>query len=48
MQARFYQEAFTEGEANLLLRQLNRRLGGIPTSLIEQIRGLSIEQIENL
>jgi predicted transposase YdaD len=47
-QTRFYQEAFTEGEANLVLRLLNRRLGKIPSSLIEQIRRLSIEQLENL
>ncbi|WP_416245488.1 DUF4351 domain-containing protein [Crocosphaera sp. XPORK-15E] len=33
---------------SLVLRQLNRRLGEIPSSTIEQIRGLSIEQLENL
>lgn len=33
---------------NLVLRLLNSRLGKIPSSLIEQIRRLSIEQLENL
>ena len=37
-----------QGEANLVLRQLNSRFREIPPSLIEQIRGLSIEQLENL
>ncbi|WP_049802839.1 DUF4351 domain-containing protein [Gloeothece verrucosa] len=47
-QTRVYQEALAEGEANLILRQLNRRLSQIPPVQIEQIRGLSVEQLENL
>lgn len=51
-QTRVYQEAFAEGnqqgEANLVLRLLNRILGKTSPILIEQIRGLSVEQLENL
>ncbi len=36
------------GEANLVLRQLNRRLGQISESVSEQIRQLPVEQLENL
>ena len=47
-----YQEALGEGEqkgeAKLVLRLLNRRLGGLAPSLSEQIQGLSVEQLENL
>jgi heme oxygenase len=32
----------------LITRQLTRRLGEVDSSLIEQIRGLSIEQLEEL
>ncbi|MBE8968753.1 DUF4351 domain-containing protein [Nostocales cyanobacterium LEGE 12452] len=42
------EEGRQEGKRNLILRQLNRRIGEIDTSLIEQIQGLSIEQLENL
>ncbi|MFW9258734.1 DUF4351 domain-containing protein [Nostoc sp. CALU 546] len=42
------QEGRQEGKQNLILRQLNRRIGEIDTSLIEQIQGLSLEQLENL
>ncbi|MBD2449071.1 DUF4351 domain-containing protein [Nostoc sp. FACHB-152] len=42
------EEGKQEGEQNLILRLLNRRFGEIDASLIEQIRGLSIEQLENL
>ncbi|MDV3002020.1 MAG: hypothetical protein N5P05_003626 [Chroococcopsis gigantea SAG 12.99] len=37
-----------QGEAELILRLLNRRLGGLSPSLGESIRSLSIEQLENL
>ncbi len=37
-----------EGEQRLIIRLLNRRFGEIDASLIEQIRGLSIEQLELL
>ncbi|NJL80571.1 MAG: DUF4351 domain-containing protein [Richelia sp. SL_2_1] len=30
-----------------MLRQLNRRIGEIYSSLIEQVNGLSIEQLES-
>lgn len=51
-QTRVYQEALTEGRQqegfNLVLRQLNRRVGQISPIEIEQIQALSIEQLENL
>ena len=37
-----------KGEANLVLKQLNRRLGDIPVNLTKQIREMSVEQLENL
>lgn len=37
-----------QGEERLVLRLLNRRIGEINASLIERIKGLSIEQLENL
>ncbi len=42
------QEGRQEGKQNLILRQLNRRIGEIDASLIDRIQGLSIEQLENL
>ena len=42
------QEGRQEGEQDLIVRLLNRRIGEIDASLIEQIKGLSIEQLENL
>lgn len=42
------QEGKQEGEVDLITRQLTRRLGKVDSSLIEQIRGLSIEQLEML
>ena len=53
---RFYQEALgegkaegrQEGEANLVIRQLNRRLEEIPQNLREKILAMSVEQLENL
>ena len=51
-QTRFYQEAFAEGrqeaEVQLVWRQLNRRLGNLDPSLEQQIRRLSVEQVETL
>ena len=37
-----------EGEQRLIIRQLNRRFGEIDASLIDRIRGLSIERLELL
>ncbi|MGL4378404.1 MAG: DUF4351 domain-containing protein [Microcoleaceae cyanobacterium] len=37
-----------EREIALVLRQVNRRLGGLNPSLEAQIRDLSIEQVEDL
>jgi hypothetical protein len=34
--------------ANLVLRQLNRRLGQVTTSVEKQIRQLSVKQLEDL
>ncbi|MBD0302720.1 MAG: DUF4351 domain-containing protein, partial [Tolypothrix sp. T3-bin4] len=42
------EQAVQSGEQRLVLRLLNRRIGEIDTSLIERIKGLSIEQLENL
>jgi hypothetical protein len=33
---------------SLILRQLTRRMGAIPVNLVEQIRQLPIETLENL
>ncbi|MFN6462688.1 MAG: DUF4351 domain-containing protein [Nostoc sp. DedVER02] len=41
-------EGRQEGEQHLIIRLLNRRVGEIKESLIERIKGLSIEQLENL
>jgi predicted transposase/invertase (TIGR01784 family) len=41
-------EGKQEGEANLVLRQLNRRIGNVSTKLAKKIQGFSIEQLENL
>ncbi|MBV6627451.1 MAG: DUF4351 domain-containing protein [Rivularia sp. (in: Bacteria)] len=42
------EQAKFEGKQDLILRQLNRRIGEIDASLIERVRGLSVEQLENL
>jgi Domain of unknown function (DUF4351) len=42
------EQAIQSGEQRLILRLLNRRIGEINASLIERVRGLSIEQLENL
>jgi predicted transposase YdaD len=42
------QEGRQEGELQLVLRLLNRRFGALDESLQQQIRGLSIEQLETL
>jgi predicted transposase YdaD len=51
-QTRFYQDVFAEGkqegEAILILRFLNHRLGRLDDSVIEQIQQLSISQLEDL
>lgn len=42
------EEGRQEGEKNLILRLLHRRIGEIDALLIERITGLSIEHLENL
>ncbi|MCC5619652.1 DUF4351 domain-containing protein [Nostoc sp. CHAB 5836] len=42
------EKAKLEGQQDLIIRQLNRRFGEIDASLIERIRGLSIEQLSIL
>ncbi|MDZ8083032.1 MAG: DUF4351 domain-containing protein [Nostoc sp. SerVER01] len=42
------EEGRQEGKQDLILRQLNRRIGEMDALLIERIKGLSIEQLENL
>lgn len=48
LMAWFTQQERREGEATLILRQLTQRLGEVDSSLIEQIRRLSTEQLEAL
>ncbi len=42
------EQAVQSGEQRLVIRLLNRRIGNIDESLIERIKRLSIEQLENL
>lgn len=42
------EEGRQEGEQDLIMRLLNRRIGEIDASLIGRIKGLSIEQLGNL
>ncbi|TRV51368.1 MAG: DUF4351 domain-containing protein, partial [Microcystis panniformis Mp_MB_F_20080800_S26D] len=42
------EQGMQRGEATLVLRQLNRRLGQVTTSVEKQIRQLSVEQLEDL
>ena len=48
LMAWFAQQERREGQVNLILRQLTQRLGEVDSSLIEQIRRLSSEQLEAL
>ncbi len=43
-----YQEALTEGEAKLVLLQLNTRFQNLSPGLTQQIQGLSTEKLEHL
>lgn len=51
-QSRFYQEIIVEGlqegEANLVIRQLRRRLGELPESQCSQIKSFPVSQLEAL
>ena len=51
-QSRFYQEIIVEGlqegEANLVIRQLRRRLGELPESQCSQIKSFPVSQLEDL
>ena len=47
-QTRVYQEALHEGESNLVLRQLARRVGQITPETLEQIQQLPLAQLEEL
>ena len=51
-QTRFYQDVFAEGrqegEVALVLRQLTRRFGELEPPVVEQIRGLSLPEVEGL
>jgi predicted transposase YdaD len=42
------QKGLQEGEANLVMRLLNRRCGNISEDLENQVRSLSIRQLESL
>ena len=45
---RAIEEGKQQGESNLILRQLNRRLGELSSEIAVQINQLSIEQLEAL
>ena len=51
-QTRVYQDAKAEGEligeARVIMRQLNRRLGSVPVRVSDQIQLLTIPQLEDL
>ncbi|MEM8603999.1 MAG: DUF2887 domain-containing protein [Cyanobacteria bacterium P01_H01_bin.121] len=51
-QTRFYQEAYQEGQQeqgqSLILRQLARQVGSVPTELQTQIESLTLVQLETL
>jgi predicted transposase YdaD len=51
-QTRVYRDAFAEGEAigeaRVIVRQLNRRLGSITDRVSTQIRQLTVPQLEDL
>lgn len=47
-QTRFYQDVFAEGEASLILRQLQRRCGELTPAIREQITQLKLSQLEAL
>ena len=42
------QEGRQQGEATLVLRLLNRRIGQVTANIQEQVRQLSVEQLEDL
>ena len=41
-------EGRVEGEVRVVLRQLERRCGVLPLPLLERVRGLSLERLEDL
>jgi predicted transposase YdaD len=41
-------EGIQQGEANLVLRLLNRRFGELPPHITETIQKLAVEQLEDL
>ena len=45
---RAIQQGNLQGEQRLVIRQLNRRIGEVDSSLIERVNGLSIKQLESL
>ena len=47
-QTRFYQEILQEGEASIVLRLLARQCGPLSATQQEQVRSLSIGQLEAL
>ena len=45
---RYYQEVWYESELNLVMRQLERRIGAFSQDLQVKINKLSVEDLENL
>ncbi|WP_143341038.1 DUF4351 domain-containing protein, partial [Cylindrospermopsis raciborskii] len=50
--SRFYQQIYTEGRqeeaANLVLRQLTRKLANLSETMVKRVKKLTIPQLENL
>jgi predicted transposase YdaD len=44
----FFREGRLDGEKELVLRQLTRRVGTLDESLVQRVRGLSLEELEQL
>jgi predicted transposase YdaD len=47
-ETRVYQEARQDEARSLILRQLNRRVGTLPDSVIERVNALLLDQLEAL
>ncbi|EAZ89351.1 DUF4351 domain-containing protein [Crocosphaera chwakensis] len=43
-----YQDIIAKGELKVILRQIKRRFGELPSNTLSQVRGLSVEQLEEL
>lgn len=46
-QTRVYKEAFLEGEFSLLYKQLEKRFGSLPASILSRLKQANKERLEN-